>query len=370
MTIAYVILLVVHGAIHLMGFVKAFGLGELAALSQPISRPMGVLWLVASLLLLAAAVALFAMPRWWWLIGASAALLSQSVIVSAWSDAKFGTAANVLVIAGLVLGFLLTGPTSLRAEYDDLVANGLARAAASPLVSRADLAPLPPQLQRYLERVGVIGQPRAHNYRVTFAGRIRSGPDAPWMQLDAEQHSFTDPPTRLFYLSASRAGIPAVGLHRYTSDGASMRVKILGWMKAADASGPTMTRAETVTLFNDMCVMAPMTLLGAPVVWEVIDARHVRGVFTNAGQTISATLVFDDSFDLVDFWSDDRPAANPDGEHFTPGRWTTPLRDYKNFGPFRLASKAETRYPNPGGGDYAYGEFELTGISFNVERRR
>ncbi len=39
--------LALHGLIHAMGFAKAFGLAELPQLVQPISRAMGVAWLLA-----------------------------------------------------------------------------------------------------------------------------------------------------------------------------------------------------------------------------------------------------------------------------------------------------------------------------------
>ena len=56
--ILFLILLAVHGLIHLLGFAKAFGLAELPQLVQPISRPWGALWLAAAALTLATAVML------------------------------------------------------------------------------------------------------------------------------------------------------------------------------------------------------------------------------------------------------------------------------------------------------------------------
>ena len=37
-----------HGLIHLLGFVKAFDLGEIRELTQPVSRTMGILWLLSA----------------------------------------------------------------------------------------------------------------------------------------------------------------------------------------------------------------------------------------------------------------------------------------------------------------------------------
>jgi hypothetical protein len=43
-----------------------------------------------------------------------------------------------------------------------------------------------------------------------------------------------------------------------------------------------MTQSETVTLFNNMCLMAPATLIDSAIVWEAIDARTTKARFTNA----------------------------------------------------------------------------------------
>ena len=48
MKLAFTVLLLVHGLVHGMGFLKAFGLVRLPQLASPISRPLGVLWLVGT----------------------------------------------------------------------------------------------------------------------------------------------------------------------------------------------------------------------------------------------------------------------------------------------------------------------------------
>ena len=44
----FAFIVVVHGLIHLMGPAKAFGYAELPQLTQPISRGMGLVWLLAA----------------------------------------------------------------------------------------------------------------------------------------------------------------------------------------------------------------------------------------------------------------------------------------------------------------------------------
>ena len=96
-------LMILHGLIHLIGFAKGFRLAEMTQLSMPISRPVGLLWLTGAILFSAAAAVLFLGKIWWWPIAAAGLVLSQILVVMFWKDAKFGTIANVLILAGLVL---------------------------------------------------------------------------------------------------------------------------------------------------------------------------------------------------------------------------------------------------------------------------
>jgi len=104
--VAFAFLMVVHALIHLMGFAKAFGLAQIAQLKQPISPPLGVLWLLAALGFLAGAILLFVEPRWWWAPAAAALVLSQAVILTDWSEARVGTVANLVVLVPVVVSLL------------------------------------------------------------------------------------------------------------------------------------------------------------------------------------------------------------------------------------------------------------------------
>lgn len=95
-------LIAVHGLIHLMGFAKAIGLAELPELTQPISRGAGLLWLAAALALLTTAGLFLLEQPGWWVVGLTATLMSQLVIVLSWTDAKFGTLANAMILVGIV----------------------------------------------------------------------------------------------------------------------------------------------------------------------------------------------------------------------------------------------------------------------------
>jgi len=360
----FVALLAVHGLLHLLGFAKAFGLAELAQLTRPVSKTQGILWLVATLAFLLTAVLALAAPRSWWALAFGAVALSQIAIVTAWPDAKFGTVANVLVLAGAVYGCASQGPSSFRAEYLREVRKRAALPLTNTLVREADLESLPEPVRRYLQVTGSVGLPRVEQLRATWMGRIRASADEPWMEFTAEQHNYPDEPARFFLMDATRSGLAVDVLHAFHEHAASMRVRLLSMFPLVDARGPELDRAETVTLLNDLCLLAPSALLGSAAQWEAVDEASARITYTVGSNTVSALVSFDESGELVDFVSNDRLAASSDGKQFTQKRWSTPVTEYRSFGRRRVFTRGEARWHGPEGA-FSYLEIELVDLEVN-----
>ena len=112
--LAFIVLLLGHGLIHLLGFLKAFDLAQVNELTQEISRPLGFLWLIAAMLFIITAVAFALKKRWWWATAIVAALLSQILIFTAWQDAMFGSIANLII---LVVALLQLGSVRFEGRY-------------------------------------------------------------------------------------------------------------------------------------------------------------------------------------------------------------------------------------------------------------
>jgi uncharacterized protein DUF6544 len=368
LTRLFAFLLVLHGLIHLLGAAKAFHWAELPQLARSISRPLGVLWLVASGLFIAAGVLLGASQRSWWAIAAAALVVSTVAIASSWADAKAGMLVNGFVLVGIALGFAAAGPYSLRIAFERDVDQRLVNLPPAEIVSDSDIARLPEPVQRYLRNAGVVGQARVANFYVRMHGRIRSGRGARWLPIAAEQYNFIGEPARLFYMTSSMFMIPVLGYHRFAGPTATMKIKAAGVVTVADTSGDEMNRSETVTIFNDMCVMAPATLIDRSITWEPVDSSTARARFAASAGTITAELQFTPTADLNDFVSDDRSALMSDGRTMRRLRWSTPLTSWRSFGAVRLASKGEARWHEPDG-EYAYLELTLDEVRYNVSSR-
>ncbi len=234
-------------------------------------------------------------------------------------------------------------------------------------MTEADLADLPKPLADYVRRSGAVGRPRVASFSAQFHGRIRSGPDQSWMPFTGEQfNTYGAHPQRVFIMDATRSGIPVTVLHVFSDTTAAMRAKVLSVFTVVNASGPEMDRGETVTVFNDLVVLAPGAIIDAPVRWTTVDAHHVSGVFTDGDQTVSAQLTFDANHDLVDFVSADRLRASTDGKSLEPQVWSTPLAEQRDADGRRILVVGEGRWhaPQPEG-LFTYVEFHIDDIAYN-----
>lgn len=362
MRVFFLIIVLIHGLIHLSGFVKAFGIREMKELTLPISKPMGVLWLIAAAVFIIYGILFYFNARHGWLIGLIAIILSQILIFYFWKDAKFGTIPNLIILFAAFLSFgsyLLHKEFAGNVDADFKDNNSL----STVILTAADIAHLPLPVQKYLYLTKSLGQPKINNFRAEFTGGMRSKPGDDYMKLHSVQYNFYRNPSRYFFMKASKMGLPASGLHIYKNETASFRVKLLNWFTVVDAWGDKLNQAETVTLLNDMCFIAPATLIDNRIKWENIDDKTVKAIFTNGNITVEAKLFFNEKNELVNFISNDR--YETDGKKYGNYPWSTPVEDYREINGYLLPGRAKLIYHKPEG-DFTYGELEYESVKYNL----
>ena len=203
--------------------------------------------------------------------------------------------------------------------------------------------------------------------RVRFDAQMRTDDQSPWMTSTATQYEFFDPPARLFFMNASRSGLPFDVLHRYVGGAATFQVRIASLYPMVNKSGATLTKAETVTLMNDIVVMAPAAVLDLPFTWETTGAHTVKATFSNAGCTVAAVLSFDAAGDLIGFYSDDRTQEDATGSR--AARWSTPISQYAAVDGIRVGTRGDANWIEADGREWTYGRFVIRGLAYNVTRR-
>ena len=221
---------------------------------------------------------------------------------------------------------------------------------AESILSEKDIAHLPECVKKYLEYTGAIGKSKPQNVYIEFDAEMFRKPGDKPMKSQSVQYNFYGDYSRLFLMKASKMGIPFRALHIYKNYQAIFQVKVAELFKVVNLSGEELTKAETVTLLNDMCIFAPGNLIDTRLTWTAIDSLTAKVNLSNGKH----------------FVSDDRSALQDDGT-MKQIRWTTPVSNYKDFEGRRIPTNGKTIWNYPEG-DFTYGLFELKNIKYNVTK--
>lgn len=290
------VLLVVHGLIHGMGFVKAFGLAEVEALTRAISRPMGAMWLLAGVVLLILAALILFRIRWWWIPGLAAGVFSQVLIMTAWQDAGFGTIPNaVLGVAAL----LQAGAWSFDRQTD-LELNRMQernRKVPLPVITDEDLAPLPLPVRGWLIRSGIVGKEGISSMSLRQIGLMRLKPDQDrWFKATAVQYVTVGEPA--FFWRVSMAVMPFIkvaGRDLFEHGQGRLIIKLLSMITIGRAGGNKKVDQSSLQRYLLELPWYPSAALAPYMKWEAVDDHTAKATMSYGGVTGAATYFFDES---------------------------------------------------------------------------
>ena len=301
------LLLPLHGLLHLLGFVYGFRLAPagqftgktIVALSATLQRLASVLWLVAAVLFLAALAALLLKKDWWWMIGVGAVVLSQVLIVLYWHDARWGTLANVIIAAMLVVAWSTWRfNTMVRQEVKAVLSDSAATAA---VVTEGDLAPLPPVVQKWLRRSQVVGKPINRTVHLHQSGLMRTTREGKWMPVTAEQYFTVDQPGFVWVADVKAApGLHLLGRDLYRDGHGHMLIKALSLYPVADNRGATVDQGTLLRYLAEIAWF-PSAALAPYIRWQPVDDHRAMATMHWGDITASGVFGFTPEGDMESF---------------------------------------------------------------------
>ena len=258
----------------------------------------------------------------------------------------------------IFMGHYLFNRTYKKDVADKLSTNDVIK---EDILSAEDIEHLPIIVQNYLKYVGAIGKPKIHNVYIVSEGQMRAKGKA-YFPFTSEQYNFFKEPTRLFFMNAKIKGLVIPGYHKYSNRKAKMDIRLFGLIKIVNPKPGVLDKAETVTFFNDMCLLAPAALIDSRIQWEEVDAFTIKAIFTNDPITVSAILYFNDEGQLINFESEDRLDVNEMKQY----KFSTPVSTYKNFDGYQLISCGDMIWHHPDGA-FKYGQIRIKHVVYNVK---
>jgi hypothetical protein len=94
----FAVVVIIHGLIHLVGYSRSFHYSEIKNITESVSKPVGLLWMLSCMLFIATAILFLLQKDYWWMLAISAVVLSQVVILTNWKNAKYGSIMNILIL--------------------------------------------------------------------------------------------------------------------------------------------------------------------------------------------------------------------------------------------------------------------------------
>lgn len=357
----FAFLVLIHGLIHFMGFAKAFGYGNITQLTKDVSRAAGTFWFLTAILFIISAVLYLLKKDSWVFVCVVAVIISQGLIISAWKDARFGTIANIIIIAVAIpaLGAIQFN-RNVGKENQALLKN------ISPdnntVITKEMLLHLPPVVQNWLIRSGVVGKERTRFVRLKQEGRMRTKKDSKWMSLDAVQYFTVDKPQFVWYASVRMMpGIYLNGFDKFKDGEGSMQIKILSLFNVANAGGNTKIDTSTMVRYLAETIWFPTAALSDYIKWEAIDSSTAKAVMTYHNMTVSGIISFNEQGDIIRFVADRYMGDGPDA---SLEKWVVDITGYKDFNGFRIPYKNNVTWQLRDG-DFHWAEMELTDLEFN-----
>lgn len=319
MRIALLVLIGTHGLIHLMGFLKAFGLAEIEAISSPISKGFGILWLVTFVLFLLSTVLFTSKSNYWYLLAIAGVLISQFLIVNYWSDAKFGTLLNLIILAAALIGYSATAfQQKVNAEASQLL--GKSSSIPSQMLSEDLTSDLPPIVQKWLLSSGAMGKASIQSVYLEQEAEMRMKPEQKdWSKAKARQYFTVDPPAFHWTVAMKMNPVlPVVGRDKFEDGKGQMIIKLFSILPVVDAKKSEKIDQATLQRYLAEIVWFPSAALSPYISWENIDEYSARATMDYMGTQGSGVFHFDENGVFQKFVA----TRYKDAADENPSKWT------------------------------------------------
>lgn len=367
--ILFSLLILVHGIIHLLGFVKEFRIKEVSQLNGktlfPItdasSKIFGLIWLASSVLLIFSSILFLFKKDWWWAPALGAFLISQLLIIIYWQDAKYGTIINILILGVMIPAY---GKWRFNEMVDEeLKSYQIETTENSEIIMEKDILHLPEVIQKYIRRSGVIGKEKIAKVYLTQKGEMRTKPDANWMKVEAWQYFKPIKPSFLWVADVKAAPLLHLsGRDKYENGKGHMLIKALSLFPVADSKGPTIDQG-TMQRYMAEIIWFPTAMLEPYIKWEAVGNNQAKATMNYGGVEASGIFTFAENGDVVSF---ETKRYYDRKEGATLETWFISIREngYKEFSGIRIPAKSSVTWKLKDG-DFTWFNLEIVEVKYN-----
>jgi len=300
--IIFIIIIGVHGLIHLMGFAKGFDLVRLEELTQPVSKTSGMVWLLASIVFLVAAFQFLKRKNFWWIAGLCGVLISQVLIFVFWEEAKFGNIPNLVIFivsieaaAGFVFGRKVN--REIRSMYADM------KPQAPSIITDDMTTHLPEPVRNWLTRSGIVGKEGIDAVRLKQVAQMKMKPEQDkWLKAQAEQYFSVYDPAFVWKVNLEMLPlVKVVGRDKFMDGKGEMLIKLFSLIPIVKNRDNEKINTGTLQRYLGEIVWFPAAALSPYITWEESGPLTAKATLAYKGITGTGHFHFNENGDFIKY---------------------------------------------------------------------
>ena len=357
----FLALIFLHGAIHLMGFAKAFKLAQIEQLGTDISKISGLIWLIVFLLFVVTGIAFLAKAQCWYWLAIVTIIISTLLIIFVWKDAKFGTIPNILI--------LLAALYSLSTfAFNNKVANEIstiikqADTTKISVITKEQLNDLPYPVAKWLKVSGMIGKEKINTVWLSQKVRMKMKPgQKDWNEAVAEQYFSVENPAFIWKVKMNMPPfIKITGRDKFVDGKGEMLIKMFSLLNIVNEKGEKMDEG-TLQRFLGEIVWFPSAALNQYITWEAIDSLSAKATMNYKGTTGSGTFYFNEQGDFVKFSALRYKGNEADAQRY---EWVLTVKEHSIMNSIKIPTIWEVTWKLENG-NWTWLDLEITDIRYN-----
>ena len=363
MRIALIVLIGIHGIVHLFGFFIAFDISEFNAITQPISRTLGIVWFLGFMLFAITTVLLIKQSIYWWLIGFIGVIISQFLIINYWSDAKFGTIANVIILLAIIVAYSsFSFKNKIKRERTILFEKS--QLTNHKIVTKEALFDLPPIVQKWLTNSGVIGKPLTSNVHLVQELQLKMKPEqSEWNKGEAEQYFTVQPPAFNWSITTRISSIlKVVGRDKFEKGNGEMTIRLFSLIPVANAKNHKKVNQAALQRYLAEIVWFPSASLSSYIRWEALDDYSAKATMEYNGTSGSGEFYFDKKGNFKKFVA----MRYQDSNASRPTEWTVIATKTEERHGTKIPVECEASWELENG-KWTWLKLKIVGIQYNVK---
>jgi hypothetical protein len=360
-----IILMTIHGLLHLMGFLKGIRLKDFPHIKSHISGIQGVFWFFTHVIIMSAMMLYFSEKPYWWIGGIAGVALSQIMIITIWKDAKWGTLLNIIIFGGAMVAY---GEQKFEENFVSLTDSfyKTIRVPGEKGISSSDIQELPYPVRNWINRSGILQKDKIVTCRIKQKGAMKLKADQKdWIKTSSEQHFRITEPGFIWKVEMKYLGIlPMMGVDYWKDGKASLKTELLNLFSLVEEAGDKMDQASMQRYLAET-IWFPAAAVSPYIKWTGIDSLNAKAEMNYKGIKAEGQFTFNKKGEFVKFTAQRFKDNKANAERFP---WVVEATDYTTMNGVWVPIELSIKWKLPEG-DFIWYKIHISQIDYNLPYR-